>query len=100
MIGKLHNSKDKKVIMIIQQTVNKFAIGFDMRTEKAAIQKIDNLEKTTPDIYKFLSDKKAIALVTNYFHENGSTFNELEQFTYVKQRTLYRYIKDLEYATN
>jgi len=100
MIGVLYNTKNKEVIMIVQQITKMYAVGFDMRTEKATIQKIDNLEKTTLDIYSFVSDKQTIALVTQYFQSNGKLLCEIEQHSGVKQRTLHRYKKQLEYATN
>ena len=84
--------------MIVQETSKKYAYGFNMRTETYTRELMTNLEETDiKTIFNFVNNNKdVIGLLAQYFQEHGYTMNEIEKHTPVHQRTLHRYIKQLE----
>ena len=99
MKGILHNSKDKAVIMIVQETNKHFAGGFDMRTETYTQIRLTDIEKTDlKTIFNFTGkDKNLIALVASYFkQQKGINMPLIALSAKVSERTLHRYIAETE----
>lgn len=99
MKGKLYNSKDKTVIMIVQETNKHFAGGFDMRTEAYTQVRMTELEQTDlKTIFNYTGkDIRLIALIAIYFKQQKDiTMEIIAACAKLSQRTIHRYISETE----
>jgi hypothetical protein len=95
MKGVLYNSKDKKVIMIVQETNKHYAAGFNMRTETYTQVRLVELEKTDlKTIFNYTGKEvQLIALIAEYFkRQKGITSSAIAGYAKMSERTLHRYI--------
>ena len=92
MLNILYNSIDKTKIFIVNEIIKNHAIGFNLRTENLVSEKLNNLEKTTVDIFNYVNDNNTIALLALYFNKHGYCYKDISDLIGISNRTLLRYI--------
>lgn len=98
---KLYYTFNKEIIIKVVEidVINSIVYGYDMRTENYVSVSASNLiEANYETIFNYIgfNDYKLCALIANYFISIGISSEILAHKIGISNRTLFRYIKELE----
>lgn len=101
-IRKLYNTKDKSKILIVNRIIGRFALGFNMLNETFVKVPLAELESTELNIFNYVPtrNKTALALLATYFNDNKIQIVEICSMIGISERTLYRYMNELNHNEN
>ena len=92
----IYTTKDKSVILAVQETNNGFVSGYDMRTENfMSIHESELTKETVVSVFCHvgLNNESLIGRIASFLNRRGIIFEELSKCTGMSIRTLHRYIK-------